>query len=214
MPESKDTDWDWEDFYKRNNDELVATWGNLCNRVISFANKHWGEVPEPGELDDMDKELINTIEAGFQTVAKEYEAVHLRAALGETMRLATEVNKYLDVAAPWQLVKTDKEAAGRKIYTALRAIDNLKILFAPVLPFTSERLNKILGYDHQIFGNQYIQSVTDSLGEHRVNRYDPKDAEGKWQKSELKAGQKFGQISPLFKKLDHSIVETERAKLG
>ena len=214
MPESKDTDWDWEDFYKRNNDELVATWGNLCNRVISFANKHWGEVPNPGELDDIDKALLETIEKGFETVAKEYEAVHLRAALGETMRLATEVNKYLDVAAPWQLVKTDKDAAGRKIYTALRAIDNLKILFAPVLPFTSEKLNQILGYDHQIFGNQFIQSVTDNLGEHRVNCYDASKAEGRWNKSELPIGQKFGAISPLFKKLDASIIETERAKLG
>ena len=130
------------------------------------------------------------------------------------MRLATEVNKYLDTAAPWQLVKTDKEAAGRKIYTALRAIDNLKILFAPVLPFTSERLNKILGYDHQLFGSQFIDSVNDSLGEHRVNRYDGSDAKGCWVRSELSAGQKFGAISPLFKKLDASIIETERAKLG
>ena len=130
------------------------------------------------------------------------------------MRLATEVNKYLDIAAPWQLVKTDKEAAGRKIYTALQAIDNLKILFAPVLPFTSEKLNKILGYEDRIFGNQFIDCVSDSLGEHRVNRYDPVEAKGCWSKSELKPGQKFGTISPLFKKLDASIIETERAKLG
>ena len=130
------------------------------------------------------------------------------------MRLATEVNKYLDVAAPWQLVKTDKEAAGRKIYTALRAIDNLKVLFAPVLPFTSEKLNTMLGYDHQLFGEQYIESVDDNLGEHRVNRYNPEKADGKWEKSNLQPGQKFGPIAPLFKKLDPSIVETERAKLG
>ena len=214
MPESKDTDWDWEDFYKRNNDELVATWGNLCNRVISFANKHWGEVPEPGDLDDTDKELLNTIENGFNTVAAFYNKTQLRAALGETMRLATEVNKYLDVAAPWTLVKTDKEAAGRKIYTALRAIDNLKIMFSPVLPFTSEKLNGILGYTDHIFGTQYIQEVNDSLGMHRVNRYDPTGAAGVWQKSELKPGQKFGAISPLFKKLDPSIIEEQRAKLG
>ena len=113
-----------------------------------------------------------------------------------------------------QLVKTDKEAAGRRVYTALRAIDSLKVLFAPVLPFTSERLNQILGYEHHLFGNQYIQSVSDSLGEHRVNCYDPADAKGCWVKSELPAGQKFGAISPLFKKLDASIIETERAKLG
>ena len=77
-----------------------------------------------------------------------------------------------------------------------------------------ERLNQILGYEHHLFGKQYIETVTDSLGEHRVNRYDPSDAQGKWVKSELPAGQKFGSISPLFKKLDASIVEMERAKLG
>jgi len=142
MPESKDTDWDWEEFYHRNNDELVATWGNLANRVLSFANKHWeGRVPEPGELTPLDLDLLHTVEDGFKSVGDELEAVHLRAALAEAMRIATEVNKYLDQTAPWQAVKTDKGAAARAIYTAIRAIDSLKILFAPFLPFTSERLH-------------------------------------------------------------------------
>ena len=119
MPESKDTDWDWEDFYHRNNDELVATWGNLANRVLAFAYKHWeGHVPEPGELTLLDKDLLDQVNEGFQTVGQEIEAVHLRAALAEAMRLASEVNKYLDQTAPWQAVKTDKAAAGRAIYTA------------------------------------------------------------------------------------------------
>jgi methionyl-tRNA synthetase len=214
MPESQDTDWDWEDFLKRNNNELVANWGNLANRVISFANKQWGEVPEPGELDDDDKKLLKTIESGFESVANEYEAVRLRAGLAETMRLATEVNRYLDSAAPWQLVKTDKEAAGRKIYTALRAIDSLKILFSPILPFTSEKLHTILGYEGQIFGDLVTQSIQDNLGEHKVNCYDPAKASGKWEASKLPAGQKFGEVFPLYKKLEPSIVEAERAKLG
>ncbi len=87
-------------------------------------------------------------------------------------------------------------------------------MFSPVLPFTSEKLNGILGYTDHIFGTQYIQEVNDSLGMHRVNRYDPTGATGVWQKSELKPGQKFGAISPLFKKLDPSIIEEQRAKLG
>lgn len=214
MPESKDTDWDWEDFLKRNNDELVATWGNLANRVIAFANKNWGEVPNPGTLGLEDQELIDTVEGGFLRVGSEYEAVHLRAALSETMRLASEVNRYLDVSAPWHLVKTDKEASGRKIYTALRAIDSLKILFSPVLPFTSEKLHHILGYEGHLFGEEYTDVVKDALGEHEVNRYDSKNAIGEWKPSELKPGQKFGEVAPLFKKLDPSIVEAERTKLG
>ena len=137
MPEAKDTDWAWEDFYKKNNDELVATWGNLANRVLSFAFKNWdGKVPEVGELEGEDKELLAYINEGFQTVADYMEGVKLRAALGEAMRLATEVNKYLDETAPWISIKTDKTAAGRAIFTAIQAINSLKVMLSPFLPFT------------------------------------------------------------------------------
>jgi len=215
MPESKDTDWDWEEFFHRNNDELVATWGNLANRVLSFAFKHWdGVVPDPGELTPMDKDLFNEVEEGFKTVAEEYDAVHLRAGLSESMRLASEVNKYLDQTAPWQMVKTDKAAAGRSIYVALRAIDSLKTLFAPVLPFTSDILHGFLGYEGTLFGTQRVNTEKDDLGEHAVLRYSHAGAVGKWEASQLKAGQKLNQPGPLFKKLDIKIVEEERARLA
>ena len=215
MPETKDTDWDWEEFYHRNNDELVATWGNLANRVLSFANKHWeGQVPDPGELTDLDRDLLATVEEGFKTVGDQIETVHLRAALAEAMRIATEVNKYLDQTAPWQAVKTDKVAAGRAIYTALKAIDSLKILFAPFIPFTSERLNGFLGYTDTLFGTQVEEEEEDELGRHKVLRYDASTACGKWEPGKLKAGQKLVAPQPLFRKLDHSIVEDERTKLG
>lgn len=215
MPESKDADWDWEDFYHHNNDELVATWGNLANRVLAFAHKHWeGHIPEPGELTALDKELLQQVKEGFKTVGSEIEAVHLRAALAEAMRLASEVNKYLDQTAPWQAVKTDKVAAGRAIYTAIQAIDMLKVMFAPFLPFTSEKLHSILGYDKPLFGTQFDQTVTDALGEHKVLRYDDSTASGKWEAGNLQPGTAFNPPSPLFKKLDIKIVEEERAKLG
>jgi methionyl-tRNA synthetase len=215
MPETKDTDWDWEDFYNRNNNELVATWGNLANRVLSFAFKHWdGKVPEPGELQLMDRELLDMVEGGFKTVGAELEAVHLRAGLGEAMRLASEVNKYLDQTAPWQMVKTDKEAAGRAIYTALRAIDSLKVLLSPFLPFTSESLHALLGYDGQLFGEQRVATQTDALGEHKVLCYDGAKATGRWESSQLKPGQALRTPKPLYRKLDHSIVEEERSRLG
>ena len=165
MPENRDTDWDWEEFFHRNNDELVATWGNLANRVLSFCFKHWdGRIPEPGDLTPADNELLATIEAGFASVGGELEKVHLRAALSEAMRLATEVNKYLDREAPWQSIKTDKAAAGRAIYTAIRAIDSLKILLAPFLPFTSERLHEFLGYTQPLFGTQQVEKVRGCAG--------------------------------------------------
>ncbi len=110
MPESKDTDWDWEDFVRRNNDELVATWGNLANRVLAFCYKQWdGFVPaEIGDLRPGDHEILAVVEAGFQSVGEHLSAVRLRAALIEALRLAAEVNKYLDTTAPWFEIKQDK----------------------------------------------------------------------------------------------------------
>ena len=215
MPESKDTDWDWEGFLSRNNDELVATWGNLVNRVLSFANKHWeGRIPDPGELEPDDEALIKGIEGGFDKISDLYEKVNLRAALSETMSLASDVNKYLDTKAPWQLVKTDKEAAGRAIYTAIKAIDSIKILISPVLPFTSEKLHEFLGYETPIFGKQQVDIIKDDIGEHKVLKYVPDEATGSWEPSGIKPGGKICKPQPLFKKLDPTIVEEERSRLG
>jgi methionyl-tRNA synthetase len=215
MPENRDTDWDWEDFYKRNNDELVATWGNLANRVLSFTYRNFdGIVPEPGELTSLDKELLQMVENGFEVVAREMDAVHLRAALGEAMRLAGEVNRYLDQTAPWTAIKTDRQAAARAVYVALRAIDSLKTLFAPVLPHTSEKLHIFFGNETPLFGTQHVEIRTDGLGEHKVLRYDGKQASGQWIPSQLKPGQQLNQPQPLFKKLEPKIIEEERARLG
>jgi methionyl-tRNA synthetase len=220
MPELKDSDWDWADFLARNNNELVATWGNLVNRVLSFAYKHWeGHVPDVdvAALREIDKQLLETIENGFNTVGGELEAVRLRSALGEAMKLATAVNQYLDQTSPWSEVKKDKAEAAKTIYTALRAIDSLKLLFAPFLPFTSEKLHQYLGYESPLFGEQYIEEVEDSLGVHNVIRYRDvrrTDSPTDWSPSELKPNQELRQPGPLFKKLDESIVEEERARLG
>jgi methionyl-tRNA synthetase len=215
MPETKDTDWDWDDFLRRNNDELVATWGNLANRILAFAFRNWdGYIPEPGELRPPDQEILATVEAGFQSVAEHFDAVRLRAALNEAMRLAGEVNKYLDKAAPWFEIKTDKIAAAKTVYTGLRAVDNLKVLLAPFLPFTCERLHRYLGYSSPLFGEQFTTLVPDSLGEHTALRYRPANASGRWLPSQLHPGQAMMPPEPLFKKLDAGIVAQERARMG
>ncbi|GAB4445471.1 MAG: methionine--tRNA ligase [Anaerolineales bacterium] len=216
MPEAKDSDWDWAEFVARNNNELVATWGNLANRMLSFAYKHWeGHVPPVDEkaLRPADLDLLAAIENGFNAVGAEYEAVRLRSAVAETMKLATAVNQYLDIHAPWSAVKTDKDSAALTVFTALKAIDSLKVLLAPVLPFTAEKLHTFLGYETPLFGEQYIEEIRDSLGAHNGLRYRPVDGV-KWKPSQLKPGQKLNQPSPLFKKLDESVVEEERARLG
>jgi methionyl-tRNA synthetase len=224
MPENKDSDWDWAEFVARNNNELVATWGNLANRVLSFCYKHWEEhVPDvdPTSLREGDRQLLDAIENGFNVVGAELEAVRLRSALGEAMKLATAVNVYLDVNAPWSAVKTDKAGAAKTIYTALRAIDSLKVMFAPFLPFTCERLHAFLGYEAPLFGEQYTETVNDSLGDHTVLRYKSialsgaaGEVKAPWRPSELKPGQRLNQPGPLFKKLEESVAAEERARLG
>jgi methionyl-tRNA synthetase len=234
MPEAKDSDWDWAEFVARNNNELVATWGNLANRVLAFCYKHWeGHVPAVDEsaLRPADLDLLAAIQNGFNAVGAEYEAVRLRSAVSETMRLATAVNQYLDVNAPWTAIKTDRDSAALTVCTALKAIDSLKVLFSPVLPFTCERLHTFFGYETPLFGEQYIEEIHDSLGTHTGLRYRPSTSgfgtpleehsgllnlplRTQWQPSELKPGQKLNQPGPLFKKLEESVIEEERARLG
>ncbi len=218
MPENKDSDWDWAEFVARNNNELVATWGNLANRVLSFCYKHWeGHVPdlEESRLRSADRLLLDQIEQGFEAVGSQLEAVRLRQALSEAMKLATAVNQYLDQMAPWSAIKTDREGAALTIYTALRAIDSLKLIFAPFLPFTSQRLHGFFGYEVPLFGEQYIEQENDSLGSHAALRYKPVEAgDFQWKPSQLKPGTRLNQPGPLFKKLDESLIEEERGRLG
>ncbi len=129
------------------------------------------------------------------------------------MKLATVVNQYLDVNAPWSAVKTDKDGAAKTIYTALKAIDSLKVMFAPFIPFTSERLHGFFAYETPLFGEQYTEEVTDAIGSHKVLRYKP--VEGlQWKPSDLKPGAKLNQPGPLFKKLEVDVIDEERGRLG
>lgn len=215
MPETRDSEFAWSDFLSRNNDELVATWGNLANRVLSFAHKHWeGKVPDPGALRPEDEKLLAVIDGGFQVVGSEIQAVRLRAALQEAMRLARVVNGYLD-RAPWfGVIKQDREAAAKTVYTALRAIDSLKVLLAPFLPFSSEQLHRLLGYRQPLFGEQRIVRYDEQARSHEALVYQPEDASGTWTPSALPTGQALDSPVPLFPKLDEAIVEQEVARLG
>jgi methionyl-tRNA synthetase len=217
-PETRDSEFTWAGYVERNNNELVATWGNLVNRVISFAHRHWeGHVPQPGELDERDQALLDTIAAGFTTVGDLYGRAEFRSALRETMALAREVNRYLDETAPWFAVKTDKERAGTSVYIALRCIDSLKTLFAPVLPFSSQQVQQALGYDRPLFGELTIQQVAEAQKAHDILAYQPLPEEAtsdRWSPSDLPLGQQLQRPAVLFQKLDESVIEEERARLG
>jgi methionyl-tRNA synthetase len=214
LPESQDVNFTWEEFVRRNNEELVATWGNLANRVLGFAYKRFdGRVPEPGVLDDTDRALLDQIEPTFARVTELLEAVKLKQALTETMALAHEANRYLNAKEPWQQIKTDPAAAATSIFVALRVIDSLKTLFAPYLPFTCQRLHDYLGYEGELFGRLYTEELAETGRRHLALRYDGAGATGGWRPSELAAGQPLRQPQALFLKLEPTVVDAELERM-
>jgi methionyl-tRNA synthetase len=214
-PETQDSDFTWAEFVRRNNDELLANWGNLVNRTLVNAHRNFGEVPRPGALTDTDSALLEGVASGFDTVAAHIEAARFRAALAEVMRLASTVNQYVSDHAPWALVKTDRERAGTVLFVALRAVDSLKILFLPFLPDTSQRLHALLGYDGWISGPlEFREVVEDEGASHEVLTGDYASWIGNWAPSELPPGQKLLEPEPLFKKLDDSVVDAELARMS
>jgi methionyl-tRNA synthetase len=214
-PESQDTDFTWAEFVRRNNEELVATWGNLANRVLSIAHRNFGEVPQPGELSESDQGLISAIEAGFESVGNSIASARFKGALSEALRLADLVNKYVSDQEPWKLVKNDRDRAATVLYVALRAIDNLKVMFTPFLPFSSQKLHELLGYEGYLAGPLEFQPVVEAENEqHRVLTGDYSSWIGRWEPSKLAIGQKLQAPAPLFKKLDDSVVAQELERLG
>jgi len=215
-PESKDADWDWAGFVARNNNELLAKWGNLVNRVLKFTLKHFeGKVPDPGSLRPIDRAIIEKVENGLAEIDALYARVKLRDALQAAIALATEVNIYLD-NAPWfgNTIKEDKPAAATTMYTALRCIDTLKIAFAPILPFLSERIHHYLGYDAPLFGELSIKTYAEATRNHDALVYDATTAQGSWAISALPVGQALREPLQLVKKLPEETVAEERARMG
>jgi methionyl-tRNA synthetase len=211
-PETQDTDFTWAEFVRRNNDELVATWGNLVNRTLQSAYKNFGAVPEPGELTADDLAVLDEAAAGFDSVGALIEAARFRSALQEAMRIAALGNGYIADQAPWAKLDTERERAGTILYVALRLVDSLKVLLLPFLPFSSQRLHELLGYDDVIAGPLEFETVSEGLDEHVVLTGHYGSWAGRWQPSELGAGQALREPTPLFAKLDPERVVAEELK--
>ncbi len=214
-PETHDTDFTWAEFVRRNNDELVATWGNLVNRTLTSTYRNFGAVPEPGELTERDRQLTAAVDAGFEAVGVQIDAVRFRAALAEAMRLASLVNEYTSEQAPWALVKSDRERAATVLYVALRCIDSLKMLFTPFLPFSAQRLHELLGYEGEIGGPpEDVQRAGEDGREYGVLTGDYERLVGRWEPSSLPPGQQLAEPKLLFKKLDPDrVVEDELGRM-
>ncbi len=178
MPENKDTNWTWDDFVAKNNDELVGTYGNFIHRVITFTQKNFGEIPKQGKLDDLDKKAIKKIKESSKEVDTSLGKCNFKKGLRASMNLAQFGNYYFDQKQPWALIKSDKEACGTVLHICLKIVNALAVLTAPYLPFSSDAIWKGLGNNTSIH-------ITSWDGTQK----------------ELNVGFKLEKPKPLFKKL-------------
>ena len=178
LPENSDTEMSEDEIDRRINDELVATWGNLVNRVLSLtASVFCGRIPESGEQGPADRAVRSTAEQALDRVAAYIERVELRAGLRTAMETAGRLNAYLNATEPWKTAKTDRERTATVLKTALDAINHLKVAFAPYLPVTSERLHTMLGLPGTI-------------------------ADHGWVGLAVPAGTTLGTVAPLYRKVE------------
>ena len=183
MPETSDSDFSEADLIRRNNDELVATWGNLAHRVLTFTYRRFdGRIPQPGELDAESRALLERAQAALTEVGQNIALCRFRAGLTGALGFAQETNRYLDDKAPWKAIREDAQSAAMSLYTALGAINALKVALYPYLPFTSEKLHGYLGFDGDVA------------------------ADG-WRAVVPAAGQTLKEPEALFKKLEPLIVD-------
>ncbi|MDP9399257.1 MAG: methionine--tRNA ligase [Actinomycetota bacterium] len=213
-PEAQDTDFTWAEFLRRNNDELVNTWGNLVNRSVSMAAKNVGSVPEAGELTDDDRALLATTKAAFGTVGELLERSRQKAAIGEAMRVAGEANKYVSDQAPWKLRSTDPERMRTVLHVALQAVQDTNTLLTPFLPHSAQQVHELLGGTGAWSGLPEIREVDEDGGpSYPVISGDYTAAQARWESRSIVPGTPLAPPTPVFRKLDAAIVDEELARL-
>ena len=191
MPETADTDFSWAEYVRRNNDELVARWGNLVHRVLTLTARHFeSRVPAaPSPLAPESRALLQRVDAAFEEVGAQIEAVHLRGALQSAMSVAQDANRYLDERAPWQAVKVDRDSAAETLSTAIQVIAGVASLLQPFLPFSSPQAWALTGLDGSI-------------------------QDAGWTRTPVAPGTALPEPAPLFQKLEPELAGEEEARLG
>jgi methionyl-tRNA synthetase len=202
-PETQDSAFTWAEFVRRNNDELVANWGNLINRTLTNARRNFGRVPAAAELLPADRAVLDGIAAIFEPIGALIEGARFKAALAEAMRASTLANQYISEQAPWTVIRTDRARAGTILNVALRCVDSLKVVFTPFLPFSCQMLHRLLGYEDVIAGPLAFREVAEEGGDpHTILTGEYETWRRGWGPTGLPEGQELGEPAPLFKKLD------------
>ena len=178
MPETSDSEFREDELIRANNEVLIATWGNLVNRVVAMIKRNFdGAVPDPGTLSPESEALLGAVRTGFETVGAKYSGCEFRGALREALAVAQAANRYLDQRAPWKAVKDDRAHAAETLHTALQAISGLGTLLHPILPFSTKALHTTLGHEGT-------------------------PQEGGWQLADVPAERTLGEHAALYRKLE------------
>jgi methionyl-tRNA synthetase len=218
-PEAHDTDFTWSEFVRRNNDELVATWGNLVNRAVSFAAKNGGEIPAAGELTEADRALLATTAGAFAAVGEHLSHSRFKFAINDAMRAVGEANKYFSEQAPWKLRTSDPERMQTVLHVTLQAIADAKTLLTPFLPRSSQAVHEMLAGPDQAGGAGWsgmprIETVDEEGAPSYPVITGDYDTTFRWESRPVAPGTPLSVPAPLFKKLDDSVVDEEIARLG
>tara|TARA_B100000900_G_scaffold205019_1_gene173778 strand:- start:1289 stop:2905 length:1617 start_codon:yes stop_codon:yes gene_type:complete len=174
LPEQSDSEISEDEMIRRNNEELVATWGNLVQRVFTQINNNFSKINEIDEANDIDKKLLQEMSESFEIVGQLIEKVELKTSLQESMRYVSKVNGYLNETEPWKVIKEDENRAGRILYTALQAIDSCANLLYPFMPTTSDLVRSAI----------------------------PRETNNSWGLNKIKTGVELKEIGLLFNKFD------------
>ncbi|RJS45099.1 methionine--tRNA ligase [Nocardioides cavernaquae] len=220
-PENQDSDFTWAEFVRRTNDELVAGWGNLVNRTATLVNKNFGELPAAGVLTDEDAAVLASVEAAFDVVGELIERHRQKAAIGEAMRVVGEVNKYVSDLEPWKLAKAaqDDEAVRERLATILHVMSqcvvDLNLLLSPFLPFSANAIDAVFGGAGDVQPMPEISAVDDLDGGpgYPIISGDYSGVRA-WGRAPIVVGTPVAKPTPVFTKLDPSVIEDELARLN
>ena len=213
-PETQDTDFTWSEFIRRNNDELVANWGNLVNRSVSFAARNIGSIPEAGQLTDADHAILENSRKAFAGVGESLSRSRFKNAATETMRTLAEANKYLSDQAPWKLRESDPERMKTILHVALQLVDDGKTLLTPFLPGSSQKVFAMLGGEGTWADLPRIDEVTEEGGQPYPVITGTYTGQATWQSQPIKPGTPLGTPTPLFAKIDPQQADEELTRLA
>jgi len=214
-PENQDSDFTWAEFVKRTNGELVAGWGNLVNRTATMIHRSFGQIPAAAQLNAADLALLAKVNEGFATVGALIERHRQKNALAEVMRVVAEVNKYVTDQAPFKLKADDeRERLGTILHVIAQAVSDCTTMLSPFLPHSSNQVHAEMGGQGQIAPMPRLEEVDDLDGgdSYPIITGDYTTTP-RWESRPITVGAPIGKPSPIFTKLDPSVVEDELRRL-